>query len=351
MRVKVKNVKIMLYLLHCKNSTFRKYFMKNEKQALSEIAKIIKLSKTFFIAGHEKPDGDSIGSALALKFELEKMGKNCGVYCVDDVPKYLDFLTGCGEIKKRAEKKAKFDCAIILESIDFKRMGDIIKPSQAKKIINIDHHSAFTNFGDVNFVLPYSSSTAELIFKLFQFMKIEMSRESAEMLYTGILTDTGRFQQLNTTALSHIAAAKFMKIGVDINKIYNKIYENSSLAALKLQGLALRGLKTEFGGQFAYMILTKDMFKKSGVKDESSEGIINYGLRISGVKLACLFKETDKGKTKASFRSIKDFNTLEIAKIFNGGGHKTASGCSLNMNVNSAVKEISKIVKEKFGVK
>ena len=125
----------------------------SERDKLSEIAKIIKKSKTFFIAGHVKPDGDSLGSVLALRSALNRIGKKAAVYCADDVPGSLKFLRGAKFIKKTASRNAYFDCAIILESLSFARMGDIISPSQAKKIINIDHHSVFTAFGNVNYIV------------------------------------------------------------------------------------------------------------------------------------------------------------------------------------------------------
>jgi phosphoesterase RecJ-like protein len=325
--------------------------MNTDKNNLQQISNIFKWSKTFFIAGHIKPDGDSLGSALALALELKKLGKKVSVYCADEIPDYLKFLKGSETIKKTAKKTDFFDCAIILECMDFARMGNIIGPKQTNKIINIDHHLAHTNFGAVNYIVPTSSSTAELILNIFEYMKIKLSQYSAECLYTGLLTDTGRFQQLNTTANSHIAAAKLMQYNIDINKIYKKIYENSSISALKLQGLALRSIKTTFDDKFAYIILTKDMFKKSGMKTDNSEGIINYTLRIKNVEVGCLFQEIDKKNTKISFRSIKDFNVLEIAQKFGGGGHKNAAGCSLKLGINSAVKEIDKILKEKFNGK
>jgi phosphoesterase RecJ-like protein len=136
--------------------------VKSDLGKISKISKIIRQSKTFFIAGHIKPDGDSIGSALALASVLSRLGKKACVYCVDEVPDFLKFLKGSNEIKKSTKKANVFDCAIILESINFSRMGNIIAPYQSKKVINIDHHLTYTNFGTVNYIVPSSSSVAEL---------------------------------------------------------------------------------------------------------------------------------------------------------------------------------------------
>jgi phosphoesterase RecJ-like protein len=320
----------------------------SELKKISEISKIIKQSKTFFIAGHVKPDGDSLGSALAFSSVLKRLGKRACVYCADEVPDFLKFLKGANTIKKSAKKTDKFDCAIILESINFSRMGDIITPDQSKKIINIDHHLTYTNFGNVNYIVPSSSSTSELIFNILEYMKIELTKREAESLYTGILTDTGRFQQTNTTCNSHVAAAKLMEYGIDINDVYKKIYENDSIHALKLQGLALCGIKTVLNNRVSYIVLTKDMFKKSGANEADSEGIVNYALRITGVEVGCIFKEIDKKTTKISCRSVRNFDLLDVVGKFGGGGHKNAAGCTIKEDIDAAIRMISNVLKEKF---
>jgi phosphoesterase RecJ-like protein len=321
---------------------------KKDLKIIPEISQIIKQSKTFFIAGHIKPDGDSIGSALALASVLSRLGKKACVYCVDEVPNFLKFLKGSDEIKKSAKKTDVFDCAIILESINFSRMGDIITPCQSKKVINIDHHLTYTNFGTVNYIVPSSSSTAELVLNILDYMKIKLTKSEAENLYTGILTDTGRFQQVNTTPDSHIACAKLMEYGIDINEIYKKVYENDSINALKLQGIALCGIKTILDDSVSYIVLTKDMFKKSGAKDNEGSGIINYALRIKGVKVGCLFKEIDEKTTKVSCRSVVSFDVLEVVDRFGGGGHKNAAGCTVKEGINTSIKMISSVLKEKL---
>jgi phosphoesterase RecJ-like protein len=321
---------------------------KSDIKKISEIAKIIKQSKTFFIAGHVKPDGDSIGSALAIASVLNRIGKKACVYSVDEIPKFVKFLKDSNKIKKSVKKIDKFDCAIILESNNFSRMGDIITSSQAKIIINIDHHLTNTDFGNVNYIVPSSSSTAELILNIFEYMKIKLLKHEAECLYTGILTDTGRFQQVNTTTNSHIASAKLMEYGVDVNKVYKEVYEKGSLNALKLQGLALYGIKTILNKKVSYILLTKDIFKKTGTSEVDSEGVVNYTLRIDGVLVGCVFKEVDRKTTKVSLRSVSNFDLLKVVREFGGGGHKNAAGCTINASINDAVKIVSDILKKKL---
>ncbi|MBQ4178886.1 MAG: DHH family phosphoesterase, partial [Elusimicrobia bacterium] len=163
----------------------------SKKEILDAISKIIKQSKTFFIAGHTKPDGDALGSGLALSSLLRRMGKKVTHCSLDPVPQDMKFMKGSKNIKITDKISGNFDCAIILECISFERMGDIISPNQAKKIINIDHHLAHTNFGNVNYIVPTSSSVSELIYDIFVNLKITPTKQEAENLYIGIVTDTG----------------------------------------------------------------------------------------------------------------------------------------------------------------
>ncbi|MDR1663196.1 MAG: bifunctional oligoribonuclease/PAP phosphatase NrnA [Endomicrobium sp.] len=321
---------------------------KSDINKISKISKIIKQSKIFFIAGHIKPDGDSIGSALALMSVLNRIGKEACVYSVDEIPKFVKFLKGSNKIKKTVKKTDKFDCAIILESVNFSRMGDIITPSQTKKIINIDHHLTYTDFGNVNYIVPSSSSTAELVLNIFEYMKIKLLKHEAECLYTGIITDTGRFQQVNTTPDSHVASAKLMEYGVDVNKVYKEIYENRSINILKLQGLALYGIKTILNNKVSYILLTKDMFKRTSTSEEDSEDIVNYTIRIDGVIVGCVFKEVDGKTTKVSLRSVRNFNLLKVVCEFGGGGHKNAAGCTINAGIKEAVRIVEDILGKKL---
>ncbi|MDR0724075.1 MAG: bifunctional oligoribonuclease/PAP phosphatase NrnA [Endomicrobium sp.] len=326
----------------------KKRTLNSDLDKIAEISAIIKKSKAFFIAGHVKPDGDSLGSALALASFLNRTDKKASVYCKDKIPTNLEFLSGSNKIKISANKTDFFDCAIILESMNFARMGDIITPTQTKKIINIDHHQSYTNFGDVNYIVPKSSSTAELIVKIFEFMKVKLTKAEAECLYTGIVTDTGCFQNTNTTANSHIACARLMEYNIDVNKIHKQIYENASLPSLKLRGLGLCNMKVILNGNVAYIVLTKEMFKKSKATYNDSEGIVSYTLRVQGVKVGCVFKEVDKNSTRVSFRSVKEVDLLNIVGRFNGGGHKNAAACTIEANINKTVKLVCEVLKEKF---
>lgn len=320
----------------------------SKKEILNAITKIIKSSKTFFIAGHTKPDGDALGAGLALSSLLKRLGKKV-VHCsIDPVPQDMAFMTGSKKIKITNTISGQFDCAIILESINFARMGDIISPNQAKKIINIDHHLAHTNFADVNYVVPDSSSVSELIYDIFQNLNISPTKSEAENLYIGIVTDTGRFQQLNTNENSHLVAAALLKLGVNSNKLCKKLFLTMEISKMKLYGFALSNIETAFDEKLVYIKLNKDMFEKANACDTDTDGIINFCISAPKAVVGCLLKEVDDKTTKLSFRSIEHFNLLTVVKLFNGGGHKNAAGCTINADINTATKKILQAFKGKL---
>jgi len=323
----------------------------SKNQVLKSIVSVIKKSKSFFIAGHMRPDGDTIGSGLALASMLKRLGKKV-VHCsVDKIPYDLLFMSGTKKIKITNKINDNFDCAIVLESINFSRMGDIISPSQAKTIINIDHHLAHKNFGHINYVVPTSSSVAELIYDVFVSAKMTPTKQEAENLYVGIVTDTGRFQQLNTNANSHLITAELLNCGISSSDICKKLFLKKPISKLKLYGMALSNLQTDINDQFIYVKLTKDMFKKTKSSDFEADGIINYCISVPTAVVGCVIKEVDDKTTKISLRSIEKFNILSVIKQFDGGGHKNAAGCTINENIDVATKIIIKAFKDKLSAK
>lgn len=329
--------------LNLKNST--------KEEILKAIDNIIKQSETFFIAGHIKPDGDAIGSGLALASMLRRLGKKVLHCSIDPIPTDMAFMKGVKSIKVTDKINTNFDCAIVLECIDFGRMGNIINPSQAKNIINIDHHLAHKNFGNVNYVVPNSSSVAELIYDVFIALKIEPTKIEAENLYIGIVTDTGRFQQLNTTANSHLVTAQLLQYGVKSNQICKKLFLTAHINKLKLYGFALSNIQTDLNGKFVYIKLTKDMFEKSQAVDTDTDGIISFCISVPKAVVGCVLKEIDDKTTKVSLRSIEKFNLLDLISQFNGGGHKNAAGCTINAGIDTATKQLINAFKDKLSAK
>lgn len=309
--------------------------------ALSKIVKIIKKNKYFFIAGHLKPDGDTVGSALALASLLRRLGKIPFIYTKDAIPDNLLFLPRISKIKKTDIVLRDFDCAIILECSNFERMGSLISPKQARTIINIDHHTSFTAFGDINYCDPIASSSSEQIFALFESFGLKITKDEAVCLYTGLVTDTGKFQHANTTPSALRMAATLIEAGVKPELLFDKIFAFKPIKALRLLGSALTTLSLDSDCRIAYMTITNDMYHKSGATPMDTEEIINYSIMVPGVLIGLMFRENYvPGAVKVSFRSRGNIDVSAIAQYFGGGGHKNAAGCSIDGSLRDAKTKV-----------
>lgn len=311
-------------------------------EVLKKILEVFKTNQTFFISGHLRPDGDSIGSQLALASLLNRLGKTVEIYSHDPLPDYAGYLPGADNIRNIKRVKKNYDVAIILECSDAPRMGEIIDlKKQVRTVINIDHHAYHTFFGNINFIDPRSSSNAELIYELFLKVGLPINLSEATNLYLGLVTDTGRFQYLNTTPNSLRISAKLLALGVNPNKISRWVYETKSYSGLLLLGKALGTLKLVAGGKIAYLSLTGKMYRQVGCSPNHTEEIIEYPTMIPGVKISIFLRETEEaGKIKVSFRSVEEVDVNRIAIQLGGGGHKNAAGATVNGSLNTACKKV-----------
>lgn len=288
---------------------------------------LIKESSNIAILSHIMPDGDNIGSCLALYNALLGLGKNVVVVQDDDVPEAYRFLKNSNRIVK-PEGNYDLDLVIALDCGDIGRLGKSAKYLKNSKVINIDHHISNTNFGHYNIVDTNASATAELVYELINKLEIALDKDICECIYTGIVTDTGQFQYSNTTSLTHRIAADLISKGVEPAKIYKDIYQNNSISKMKLIGEALNSIELHYNNKVASITLTKKLVEQVGAKDEDADGLINFARDIRGVEVALLFRETEDGKIKIGFRSKDFINVNEIAQKFGGGGHKRAAGAT-----------------------
>jgi phosphoesterase RecJ-like protein len=317
---------------------------------LSKIKKTILSpeNKSFLIVGHVNPDGDNVGAALAL-YSLLKRIKNASVeiYSRDPVPYFLKFLKNADKIKVTQRVTGKYDVAIVLDSLNVARTGDIIKlPGQASVAIKIDHHTGRETWADIDWSDSSASSVSEMVYMLFKSLRKKPDENEAEAIYTGIVTDTHDFTQLNTTRTSHEVAGELLDCGVKQSKVEKNVYGTKRLAALKLLGGALSNMEVHPSGKIAYVTVTGIMFKTTGTGSADTEDFINYAGMVPGVLVWMMFKEISGSAAKVSFRSVQEVDVNEIAGAFGGGGHKNASGCTVNAPVSEAVKKVVGYVDE-----
>jgi phosphoesterase RecJ-like protein len=321
--------------------------------SLKKLVASIKRNKYFLITTHTNPEGDALGSELAFYRLLKMMGKRALIVNDDKLPCAYNFLPGINKIKKFKTKHGaiKFDCFIILDCSDLRRCGETYKINiYNKPIINIDHHISNERFGDINWVEPYASSTSEMIYKIYKKLRIPLDRKAALSLYVGIITDTGSFRYSNTAALTHKIAAELIKFKLDVPRIYKNIYENIPFPDMKLLNKILSNVKRQFHGKIAWFQIEQSLLKDRIIAIDLTEHILSFARAIKDVEVAVLFKENFRGKrqVRVNLRSQGKIDVNRIARFFGGGGHKTASGCTVEGRIEDVTRKVLKKIRESF---
>ena len=297
-----------------------------------QICDIIRRERSFLILTHYRPDGDAVGSQLALVLMLKKIGKRVAAWNDDAVPTKFHFLPGASLIRKPPAKPQKFDVVISIDSSNWQRVGTAAeKIASRKHLINIDHHVSNDRFGDINWIVPSSPASGQIAFDLIRRGGFPLTRDIATCLFAAISTDTGSFSYANTTAECLHVAAQLVGTGLNVGKISHHVYESYPYARLHLLRLVLADLKLADRKRIAYYWITKEMFEESRAKREDTEGVIDYARSIDGVVVAILFEELNEpGKIRISLRSKNaKVDANAIARVFGGGGHREAAGARI----------------------
>lgn len=316
---------------------------------MNDIVQLIAESSSIALITHINPDGDAIGSTIALMHALDKMGKLVAVYCQDTVPSMLNFLAGVKRIKQPDQETKSYDLAIALDCSDPERMGTCAPiMDKAKSSANIDHHVSNTFYAKVNVVDEDAAATGEIVYHLISLLGIKPNKIIAEALYTAIVSDTGRFSFSNTRPKTHRIVANLIEWGVDVVKLSNLLFNNHSLEWVRLLGQAINSLEIYHDGKVAIMHITKEMMDRTGTTEEHSTGIIQYAKDITGVELAALLREVDASTVKVSLRSQSIIDVSLLAQEFGGGGHKRAAGCTINLPLIQAQERLMKVIDSYF---
>lgn len=304
---------------------------------IEKIAGVLKESYSIAIMAHVSPDGDSIGSMLALYNALNRMGKRVDVYQSDNIPPTYSFLPGISLIKKCGTNEgSQYDAAVILDSGGLDRIGDCIKLlDNINLTINIDHHITSSEFAHYNLIDPKASSTGELIYRLIKGIGLEVQKDEAICLYTAILTDTGCFKYPSTTPETHRIAADLISCGIEFWNIHDMIYGNYDYNTVRIMGKVMKGMELSDGGKVVIMQLLHEDLEGLRLEDIDTTDFISYGRDISSVEVAAFIKQTSQDEYKVSFRSKSFVDVRKICEKFGGGGHIRASGCTLTGNLKS----------------
>jgi bifunctional oligoribonuclease and PAP phosphatase NrnA len=322
--------------------------VKSYPKIIDRILEIIREHKTFCIVGHVRPDGDCIGSQLALALALQNDGKKVVCWNEDSIPQKLKFLDPDALFQK-PRHGMKFDCVIATDCASFLRLGKVGDCIADRKVfINIDHHESNPRYADVNWVSPREPSCGELIFRLLKVARWPITRPIADLLFTAVSTDTGSFQYATTRPGTFHTGAELVTRGANLAKICDEVYQSYPLSRARLLKHVYSKFRLTAGDRIAWFWLKQADFSRTGAESDDTEGLIDHIRAIEPVIVACVFEELEPELTRISLRSKSEkINVNEIAAQFGGGGHPSAAGAripgkplSVQRKVIAAVKRV-----------
>jgi phosphoesterase RecJ-like protein len=295
---------------------------------LAQIGSVLREQHRFVVLSHIRPDGDALGSQLALALSLQSLGKDVAVWNEDGLLEKYSFLPGGERLARPPLEPEDFDVAIALDTATQNRLGRAAESiRKAKTWINIDHHRSNPGYGDLVYIDPTSPATGQILFELIQHQKLPMDPAIAENLFVAISTDTGSFQYPNTTARTFEIGAELVRSGVNVGRVSQLLYENYPRRRIELLRELLATMRFEANGQIASFSLSLDVAARIGVRAEDNEGLIDHLRAIHGVIVAVFFEELVDGKVRVSVRSKDEaVDVSALCQKFGGGGHALAAG-------------------------
>ncbi len=317
--------------------------------SLKETIECIRNNKKFLISSHVNLEADALGSELALYRLLRALGKEVTVVNEDSIPYGHEFFPNAEVVKKYGDRlgKVDFDVFAVVDCSDLNRTGEVHRLCKDKPVLNIDHHISNRYFGSVNWVEDAASCT-QMIYRLYRELKVPIDKASALLLYAGIMTDTGSFKYTNTTAESLKIAADLVSKGVNPAQVYNRLYQNIPYDDLKVLAKILPGMQRTEQGRVVWFQIKHNLLRHKKLKFDLSENILSFGRSVQGVEVVVLFKENlgVRNEVRVNFRSHGKIDVNAIAKFFNGGGHRAASGCTIKGRIDSVRRRVLQKVRE-----
>ena len=318
-----------------------------------ELKSILTSKQRFMISCHVNPDGDGIGSLLALGMSLRELGKDVQLVSTDGVPNVYGFLDGSNLIVSSLDMSQTPDVLILVDCAEKERVS--LPPGIWDKvgifIVNIDHHVTNAGFGDLNIIDANAAATGEIILRIFKELNLPMNQSIALALYTAIATDTGFFRFGNTTGATLEACSYLINaFHIQPAKIAEQVHEQKSYNSIRLLGEVLNSIKLSSDGKVAWAVLDQQMLAKYPVEYEETENYVNYARSIEGVEVGILFKELKPNEIKLSWRSTAAVDVSKLAAHFGGGGHARAAGCNINGSLPEVMDEVLRFVAKTYGV-
>jgi len=315
-------------------------------ETIQQITEVIRSNSSFLLTSHEGPDGDAVGSTLALASFLRKIGKEVTVHLRDPVPELYHFLPGSDSVSSGIPDR-EFDVAFVLDIGEKRRAGtEFCNFKRSAVLVNLDHHLSCDNFGDHNLIDPGAAATGVLVYRIASAFGYVFDRETALCLYVAIITDTGSFRYSNANREAFTVAGEMIECGVNAWDVAEQLYENQPQKRLELLGRCLPTLEVFMGGMAASVTVTLDMYAATNSNAELTDGFVNYPRSIRGVEVAIFFRQLEERKFKIGFRSKGKVNVAAFSAAMGGGGHHNAAGCTLDGTLEEVKATVYKVVEE-----
>jgi bifunctional oligoribonuclease and PAP phosphatase NrnA len=309
---------------------------------MRSIVEAIGARQRFVLSSHARPDGDSIGSQLAMAYALRALGKDVHVVNKDRASAPLLQFPGVSSIEIAEAATGDFDAAIIMECGDLARTG--VSGLDRYFIINIDHHPGNAGYGQLNWFDASAAACSEMVFDLIEALGVRWTVEMATHVYLGILTDTGSFHFSNITSRTFDISGRMLAAGVDPVRVARSVFDSNSMGRLKLFGAVLSTMQIDASGRIAIIYLDHSMAREAGGTYEDSDGLINMPLTVKEIQAVVFFKQSENDEFRVSMRSKGAIDIGAVAKQFGGGGHTNAAGCT----VTGAIDRLQRIFVDKM---
>jgi len=311
---------------------------------VQQIVEAIRARQRFVLSSHARPDGDSIGSQLAMAYALKAIGKDVTVVNADPAPAPLMAFPGVADIVIAPAVEGEFDAAIIMECSNLARTG--VSGLERFFVVNIDHHPGNSNYGQINWFNAGAAACGEMVFDLVRALGIPLTVDIATHVYLAILTDTGSFHYSSISPRTFDICRETLEAGVDPVMVARNVYDSNNMGRLKLFGAVLSAMQIDPTGHIAIVYLDHEMARAAGGTYEDTEGLINLPLTVKEIQAVVFFKQDEADQYRVSMRSKGAIDIGAVAKQFGGGGHKNAAGCTVTGPIDALQKEFVERIEE-----
>lgn len=308
----------------------------------AELLDVIRRGQRFVVASHARPDGDAIGSAMAMAFAVRALGKAATVVTDAPPPLFLQPFPGVDSVHITSAITESFDAALIMECGDLARTG--VRGLERSPVINIDHHPGNKVYGAVNWIDESAAACGEMAFTLIEALGVPITSEIATHVYLAILTDTGSFHFSHLSPRTYEIARRCVEAGADPQWIARTHYDSNSLARVRIFGAVMNAMAIVDDGRIALLSITRKVMEQLGGTNDDLEGLINFPLTVKDIEAVAFFKEVGDDDWRVSMRSKGNVNTGAIARQFGGGGHTNASGCSANGDLAAVQQQFAALL-------